>query len=160
MAAAPSTTGDEARSIVITRVIDAPRELVFKAWTTAEHLAHWWGPDGFTTTTEAFSFKAKGEWRFVMHGPDGRDYPNRIIFESIQPPARIVYNHSGDADSVPVRFHATVTLEDESGKTRLTWNMVFESEAERDRIARDFDAVEGGRQTAARLDAYVAREFL
>lgn len=66
------------RSIVATRVLDAPRELVFSAWTDQKHLAQWWGPNGFTTTTYAFDFRAGGVWRFVMHSPDGRDYENRI----------------------------------------------------------------------------------
>ena len=65
------------RSIIGTRVFDAPRELVFSAFTDPEHLAQWWGPDGFTMTTSAFDFRPGGVWRFVMHGPDGRDYQNR-----------------------------------------------------------------------------------
>src|SRR5438128_4540492 len=59
------------REIVITRVVDAPRELVFEAFTEVRHLSRWWGPEGFTTTTRAFEFRVGGEWDFVMHGPDG-----------------------------------------------------------------------------------------
>jgi uncharacterized protein YndB with AHSA1/START domain len=91
------------RSIIGTRVFDAPRELVFSAWTDPKHLAQWWGPDGFTTTTSAFEFRAGGVWRFVMHGPDGRDYENRITFDEIVPPERIVYHHGGGDDVEPVR---------------------------------------------------------
>ena len=79
------------RSIVGTREFDAPRALVFSAWTDAKHLAQWWGPNGFTTTTYTFDFRPGGIWRFVMHGPDGRDYQNLITFEEIVPPERIVY---------------------------------------------------------------------
>src|SRR5437879_5935817 len=79
------------RSIVGTRVFDAPRALVFSAWTDPKHLAQWWGPNGFTTTTHAFDFRPGGVWRFVMHGPDGRDYQNRIIFDEIVPPEHIAY---------------------------------------------------------------------
>ena len=67
------------RSIIGTRVFDAPRELVFSAFTDPKHLAEWWGPNGFTTTTHAFDLRPGGKWRFVMHGPDGRDYQNLII---------------------------------------------------------------------------------
>ncbi len=74
------------REIVITRLIAAPPELVFEAWTDPEHLAAWWGPDGFTTTTTALDMRPGGVWRFVMHGPDGRDYENRITFEEIVRP--------------------------------------------------------------------------
>jgi uncharacterized protein YndB with AHSA1/START domain len=93
------------RSIVGTRVFDAPRELVFAAWTEPQHLSQWWGPDGFTTTTHAFEFRAGGVWRFVMHGPDGRDYENRITFDEIVPPERIVYHHGGGGDVEPVQFN-------------------------------------------------------
>jgi uncharacterized protein YndB with AHSA1/START domain len=66
------------RSIIGSRVLDAPRELVFKAFTDPQHLAAWWGPDGFSLTTHSFDFRVGGVWRFVMHGPDGRDYQNRV----------------------------------------------------------------------------------
>jgi uncharacterized protein YndB with AHSA1/START domain len=66
---AQSATAD--REIVISRVISAPRELVFEAFTEVRHLSRWWGPEGFTTTTWAFEFRVGGEWIFVMHGPDG-----------------------------------------------------------------------------------------
>ncbi|MGI8527779.1 MAG: SRPBCC domain-containing protein [Pseudolabrys sp.] len=67
------------------------RALVFSAWTDPKHLAQWWGPNGFTTTTSQFEFRVGGVWRFVMHGPDGRDYQNRVTFEQIVPNERIVY---------------------------------------------------------------------
>jgi uncharacterized protein YndB with AHSA1/START domain len=147
---------EEARSIVIERLIGAPRELVFSAFTTAEHLAHWWGPTGFSITTFAFEFRVGGVWRFVMHGPDGRDFQNRLVFEAIEPPARIVSRHGGDA--LEFATHETrITLEPEGDKTRLTWRLVFASIAERDRIAREYGAVEGGQQTVGRLADYVAR---
>src|ERR1700739_1087034 len=75
------------RSIIGTRVFDAPRDLVFSVWTDPKHLAQWWGPNGFTTTTYSFDFRPGGTWRFVMHGPDGRDYQNLINFEEIIRPS-------------------------------------------------------------------------
>ena len=74
------------RSLITARVFAAPRALVWAAWTAPEHLARWWGPIGFSTTTHAFDFRPGGVWRFVMHGPDGRDYQNRIAFEEIVNP--------------------------------------------------------------------------
>ena len=79
---------DDPLAIAGTRLLDAPRELVWKVWTDPKHLAQWWGPDGFRTTTSAYECKPGGVWRFVMHGPDGRDYENRIIFEVVEPPKR------------------------------------------------------------------------
>ena len=91
-------------------VLDAPRELVFSAFTDPKHLAQWWGPNGFTTTTHAFEFRPGGVWRFVMHGPDGRDYQNRITYEEIVRPERIVYRHGGGDDVEPVQFTQTVDV--------------------------------------------------
>lgn len=157
-AATAASEPEEARSIVIVRLIGAPRERVFEAFTTAEHLAHWWGPTGFSITTSAFEFEVGGVWRFVMHGPDGRDYQNRLVFEAIEAPGLIVSRHGGDGDdALEFASHETrITLEAEGDKTRLTWRLVFVSVAERDRIAREYGAVEGGQQTVGRLADYVA----
>jgi uncharacterized protein YndB with AHSA1/START domain len=145
------------RSIVGTRVFDAPRELVFSVWTDPKHLAQWWGPNGFSTTTLAFDFRPGGVWRFVMHGPDGRDYQNRVTFDEIVPPARIVYRHGGGDDVEPVQFSQTVTFEDlGNGKTRLTWHGTFPSAEERARVIKEYGADKGLAQTMARLAEYVA----
>jgi uncharacterized protein YndB with AHSA1/START domain len=144
------------RSIIGIREFDAPRALVFSAWTDAKHLAQWWGPNGFTTTTSSFDFRPGGIWRFVMHGPDGRDYQNRITFEEIVPPERIVYRHGGGDDVEPVRFTQTVVFEDLAGRTRLTWRSDFPSAAERDRVIKEYGADKGLTQTMARLAEFVS----
>lgn len=114
--------------IVNTRVIPASPELVCNAWTNPEHLALWWGPDGFTNTFQEFDLRPGGKWVFVMHGPNGEDYPNKIEFVEIGP-ERIVLRHLG----APY-FQLTATFEDLEGKTRLTWRQRFEN-------ADEFDAV-------------------
>ena len=81
---APASTAD--REILLTRIFDAPRELVFNAWTDPKQIVQWWGPRGFTTTTYEMDVKPGGVWRFVMHGPDGRDYENRITFDEVVRP--------------------------------------------------------------------------
>lgn len=144
------------RELVITRDFDAPRALVFDAWTDARHLARWWGPNGFTTTTASIDVRPGGQWRFVMHGPDGRDYPNLITYLEILRPERIVYKHGGEAGLEDVSFQTTVTFAEVGGKTRVTLRMLFDTAAERDRVAREYGAEEGGRQTLARLAGYVA----
>jgi uncharacterized protein YndB with AHSA1/START domain len=146
-----SAADEDARTIVTTRVFDAPRALVFAAWSDPKHLAQWWGPNGFTTTTHAFDMRPGGVWRFVMHGPDGRDYQNRITYDEIVKPERLVYRHSGADDVEPVQFRVAVTFEDIGGKTRLTMRALFPSAAERDRVVRDYGAAEGAKQTLARL---------
>ena len=144
------------RTIIGSRIFDAPRDLVFSAFTDPEHLAQWWGPNGFTTTTHSFEFRAGGVWRFVMHGPDGRDYQNRITFDEIVKPERIVYHHGGADDVEPVQFKTTVTFDDLGGKTRLTWRGVFPSAEERARVIREYGADTGLVETMARLGGYVA----
>jgi uncharacterized protein YndB with AHSA1/START domain len=143
------------RSIIGTRVFDAPRELVFEAFSDPRHLAQWWGPNGFTTTTHAFEFRPGGIWRFVMHGPDGRDYQNRVTYEEIVRPERIVYRHSGGDDVEPVQFTQTISFEDlGNGRTRLIWHGKFPSAEERARVIREYGADKGLVQTMARLADY------
>jgi len=140
-----------------TRVFDAPRELVWTVWTDPKHLAQWWGPTGFSTTTSAFDMRPGGVWRFVMHGPDGRDYQNRITFDEIVKPERLVYHHAGDDDVEPVQFTTTVTFEDLGGKTRLTMRGVFPSAAARDRVIKEYGADKGLVQTLERLGEYLSK---
>jgi uncharacterized protein YndB with AHSA1/START domain len=146
------------RSIIGTRIFDAPRALVFSAFTDPKHLAQWWGPDGFTTTTSQFEFRAGGIWRFVMHGPDGRDYQNRITFDEIAPNERIAYRHAGGDDVEPVQFKQVLTFEDLSGKTKLTWHSTFPSAEERARVIKEYGADKGLVQTMARLAEFVAAQ--
>ncbi len=107
------------REIVTTRLFDAPRQLVFEAWTDPKHVAQWWGPRGFTNTIHEMDVRPGGVWRLTMHGPDGVDYPNRIVFTEVVKPERLVYDH-GSREGDPGEFHVTVTFAEESGKTRLT----------------------------------------
>ena len=147
---------DEARTIVQTRVFNAPRELVFEAWTTPEHVAQWFGPEGFTTTTHAMDVRAGGEWRFIMHGPDGTDYPNHIWYDEVTPPERMAYRHGGD-DGI-VSFSVTVTVEEIGAQTRLTMVSLFPTAEARDFVVEKYGAIEGGRQTLARLAQYVEKQ--
>ncbi len=87
--------GTTDREIVITHVINATRERVWEAWTDPIHVQQWWGPNGFTTTVQEMNVRPGGAWRFIMHGPDGVDYPNKIVYEEIVKPERLVYVHGG-----------------------------------------------------------------
>jgi uncharacterized protein YndB with AHSA1/START domain len=146
-----SSTAD--REIVTTRLIDAPRELVYEAFTDAKHVGHWFGPDGFTTTTQSMDVRLGGQWIFVMRGPDGTDWPNVVTYQEVSPPSRLRYLH-GD-DKAPDMFNVIVTFDDEGGKTALTMRAVFKTAAAREFVIRERGAVEGGQQTIGRLEQYV-----
>jgi uncharacterized protein YndB with AHSA1/START domain len=151
MMTSTSTTTD--REIVTTRLIDAPRALVFQAWTDPKHIAQWFGPDGFVTTTHAMDVRPGGVWRFTMRGPDGKDWPNVVTYEQVIAPERLVYLHGDDKE--PDMFHNTVTFDDQDGKTALTMRAVFKTAAAREFVVRERGAIEGGQQTIARLEQYV-----
>ena len=147
-----SSTAD--REIVIARVIGAPRELVFEAFTDARHLSRWWGPDGFTTTTRAFEFRVGGVWDFVMHGPDGTDYQEWISWTEIVPPARIALLH-GETRDDPNAFESVLTFERDGAATRIEMRTVFPTREMRDQAVEKYHAIEGGQQTLSKLAAYV-----
>lgn len=140
------------REISNERIFDAPRELVWDAWTDPKHISQWWGPIGFTTTTKTFEFQPGGQWIHTMHGPDGTDYPNEITFKVIEKPGRIEYEHG----NCPL-FYTTVLFEDLGNKTKLKMKMLFASSEERDNTAQEFGAVEGLQQTLGRLEEFLAK---
>ena len=150
----PAASPTAEREIVISRVIAAPRELVFEAFTEVRHLAAWWGPNGFTTTTQAFEFRAGGEWVFVMHGPDGTDYDEWISWTEITPPERIRLLH-GERRGDPNAFESVLTFAAEGVATRLEMRTVFPTKELRDQAVEKYHAVEGGQQTLSNLAAYV-----
>jgi uncharacterized protein YndB with AHSA1/START domain len=144
------------REIAATRLFDAPRELVWKTWTDPAHIAKWWGPNGFTTTITSMELKPGGVWRYVMHGPDGRDYPNKVTYLEVVEPARLVYNLGGDEDVEAVSHHVTVTFTDSGGKTRIDMRMVFASAEARAHVIETYGAFEGLKQHLGRLEEYLA----
>src|SRR6201986_1785937 len=129
--AAQSATAD--REMGISRVIDAPRGLVFEAFTEVRHLCRWWGPDGFTTTTRAFEFRVGGEWDFEMRGPDGTDYQEWISWTEIVPPERIAMVH-GEFRGDPNAFESTLTFTPDGTATRLEMHTVFPTKEMRDEV--------------------------
>src|SRR5580704_6751798 len=94
------------RELVLSRTLNAPAELVWEAWTKPEHIANWWGPNGFTNTINKMDIRPGGEWDLVMHGPDGTDYKNKSIFKEVVHHKKLVYQHV----SAP-KFTATIDFE-------------------------------------------------
>lgn len=142
------------REIAISRTIHAPRETVWLAFTRAESLDSWWGPNGFVTITHAFDFRVGGRWEFTMRGPDGTEYPNRIEYRAIEKLTRMEFEHS-DGDRGTIRFQSSITLEDDEDGTVVTLRVVFDTAEERERKEREVGARKGGEQTLGRLALYI-----
>lgn len=138
------------REIVTTRIVDAPRDRVFKAWSDPGQLALWWKPTGFTNTFHEFDLRPGGAWRFVMRAPDDIDYQNESVFVEIVKPERIVFDHITGP-----RFTLAASFEDLGRKTRVTFRQVFQSAALRDKVVAF--AVEANEQNLDRLEAQLAR---
>jgi len=141
------------RELTISRLLNAPRELVWEVWTKAEHIKNWWGPTGFTNTIFSMEVKPGGVWDFIMHGPDGTDYKNKSIYKEIIKPERIVFEH------VSPKFIATITFEEKNGKTLLTWNMLFETKEQFEKVVKTFKADEGLKQNIVKLEDYLKAQF-
>jgi len=139
------------RELTIERVFNAPRELVFQAWSKPEHVAQWWGPRGFMLPTCEMEFRAGGRFRLVMRGPDGKDYAFQGAYLEIVEPQRIVFQGTIH-DEPGHQVWTTVTFAEEAGKTKLTVQQTYSFESDATR-----GAPEGWRQTLDRLGEYLAR---
>jgi uncharacterized protein YndB with AHSA1/START domain len=138
---------------VVTRTVDAPREVVWKVWTDPAHAGAWWGPNGFTTTTKTMDVRVGGMWLFTMHGPDGTDYPNKITYREVVRPERLAYIHGDDVDAD--QFRTVVTFSEDGERTRVRMVATFPSVAIRDELAARVGAVEGGAQHLDNAAAYI-----
>ena len=145
------------REIRATRILNAPRELVFEVWTDPAHIVKWWGPNGFTNTIHKMDVRPGGTWDFIMHGPDGTDYPNLIKYVEVVKPERLVFDHGSGQENDPAQFHVTVTFEDLGDeRTKLTMVMLFKTAADRDFVVTEYGALDGNKQTMDKLEAYLA----
>jgi uncharacterized protein YndB with AHSA1/START domain len=148
----PAATAD--REIVLSRVFDAPRALVYRAFTDPAQVGQWWGPYGCTTTIHEMDVRPGGVWRFVMHAPNGVDYVNVSRFHEVVEPERLVYTHASGDPNDP-GFEVTVTFEEEGNRTRLTLRQLHATPESREYVIREYNAVELGNQTLNRLAEYL-----
>ena len=145
----------ESRSLTISRLFNAPIELVWKVWTGPEHIRNWWGPNGFTNTIFKMDVKPGGEWDFIMHGPDGTNYKNKSVFKEIVKHKKIVYEHVSGP-----KFLATIEFESQNDKTFLKWHMLFETAEEFIQTVKTFKADEGLKQNIEKLQAYLEKHLV
>lgn len=152
-----TTTGNTAnREVIITRLLNAPRELVFTVWTQPEHLEKWWGPDGFTTSLISMDARPGGKLEFTMFGM-GMAFPNVIVYKEVVKPERLVYTHGSGKENDPGEFEVTVTFEAEGAKTRLTMHSVFKTAEARNFVVNEYGAIERGNETVNHLEEYLAK---
>ena len=143
--------GDPAsRTIGATRMLNAPRELVWRVFTEPEHVKQWWGPNGFTNTIHEMNVEVGGEWNFTMHGPDGTDYRNEIKYEAIEKPWLLVFTHGPTP-----KFKTIVEFADHGETTEMKWRGVFDTSEDYSRAVNTFGAIEGQKQTLDRLQDYL-----
>ncbi len=150
--------------LVITRIFDAPRQLVWEAWTQPEHISQWWGPQGFQTKVLKMEFKPGGEWRYVMTSPKGDEYPVIGRFEEIHAPEKIVsvddfgeeYKAIMDASKLPQKVTTTALFEEVEGKTRLT--LIMTHLTEEDKIKHEkMGAIHGWNASLDNLIMYLQK---
>lgn len=146
-----SKTAD--REIIISRLLNAPVNLVWEVWTNPEHIKNWWGPNGFTNTIHSMDVKSGGEWNLTMHGPDGTDFKNKSVFKEIIKHKKIVYQHVSSP-----KFLATVEFESQREKTMIKWHMLFESKEQFIQVVKTFKADEGLKQNIDKLDHYLTTQ--
>jgi uncharacterized protein YndB with AHSA1/START domain len=150
-----NTFQQEGNIIIHTRILDAPRDLVWEVWTNPEHIKEWWGPNGFSLTTKSMHVAAGQVWDFVMHGM-GQDWDNKIEYIEVQKPSLLTYKHSG-AENEDYNFTVSVSFEEVDGKTLLTMKSIFKSKEIIDELNRQVNAIEGGKQTLNRMENYIKR---
>ena len=138
------------REMSITRTLKVPRELVWKVWTSPEHVKYWWGPDGFTNTISQMDVRPDGVWEFIMHGPDGTDYKNKHIYKEVMKPEKLVLQHVTGP-----KFLMTVTFEEHGDQTLVRIHSLFESAEQLQEVVKVFKADEGMRQNAERMEIYL-----
>ena len=144
-----SSTAD--RELRLSRKLNAPIDLVWEVWTQPEHIANWWGPDGFTNTIHTMEVVPGGEWDLVMHGPDGTNYKNKSVFKEIILYKKLVYEHITGP-----KFVATVEFQEQGDQTLITWHMLFDTVEEFVQTVKTFKADEGLRQNIEKLDVYLS----
>jgi len=141
------------RTMVLTRIIHAPRDVVWGAWMNPKTLPQWWGPDGFTCQTERIDLRSGGEWVFDMIAPDGTIFPNHHLYRDVQPDRYLAYTLLAGEDG-PKHADAWVTFDDRDGATAVTLGMVFDTTADYQK-AKGFGADALGHQTLGKLARFI-----
>ncbi len=146
----PKSSNTPDRELHISRLFDAPIDLVWEVFTTPGNIKNWWGPNGFTNTIHKMDVRPGGEWDFIMHGPDGTDYENKNVYKEVVKHERIVFDHV----SAPKHI-TTIVFTAQGEKTLIDWHMLFESKEQFEQVVKTFKADEGLKQNLEKLQVYM-----
>jgi len=142
----------EENVLIHTRILDAPRDLVWEVWTTPAHIKEWWGPNGFSLTIKSMKVEPGKIWDSIMHGM-GRDWDSKVEYVEVKRPSLLSYKHFGESEAY--NFFVSVSFEEVEGKTLLTMKSTFKSKAIIEELNRKVNAIEGSKQTLNRLENYL-----
>ena len=141
---------EDNRKLQSTTLLKFPIDLVWEVWTNPEHIANWWGPNGFTNTIHKMDFLEDGEWNLTMHGSDGKNYPNKSIFKEILPFEKIVFEHFNP------HFITTVLFQSQNSETVLDWSLLFDTEEMFDIVVKAHKADQGQKENLEKLEKYLS----
>ena len=142
------------RELTISRLVNAPRSLVWDVWTQPEHIRHWWGPNGFRSSILEMDVQPGGVWDFIMHGPDGTDYKNKSVYKEVVKYEKLVYDHISGP-----KFQFTVTFTGQGNQTLISIQMLFDTPEQLDAVVKTFNAAEGLKQNMDKLDVYLVKGY-
>jgi uncharacterized protein YndB with AHSA1/START domain len=148
---------NKSNELKIIRIFDAPLKAVWDAWTVPEQVSQWWGPRGFTITTQSKDIKTGGHWHYIMHGPDGVEYISKTQYLEVEKYAKLVYDHGGDDEQKPL-FRVTALFSESGGKTKLDMTMTLPTPEAAEQTRR-FVKKAGGESTWDRLAEYLEKEM-
>jgi uncharacterized protein YndB with AHSA1/START domain len=140
------------RELRATRNFHAPLELVYRMWTEPEHIVQWWGPRGFTNTIQKMDVRPGGEWLLIMHGPDGRDFPNHYLYEEVIPNQRLVLSHVNWP-----QHRKYVTFTESKGETQVSIRMLFDSVADHNKVVAEYGAAKGLIENLDKLQEHLSK---
>jgi len=147
-----NTFKQEGNILIHTRILDAPRDLVWEVWTTPEHIKEWWGPNGFSLTTKSMNVEPGKTWDSIMHGWE-KDFVSKVEYVEVKKPSLLCYKHYGESEDYD--FTVSVLFEEVEEKTLLTMKSIFKSKAIIEELNRKVNAIEGAKQTLNRLENYI-----
>lgn len=156
-----ATAARSETNLTITREFDAPRDLVWKAWTEPEHISQWFGPEGFSTRIDEYELKSGGRFTYVMIGPDGKEYPGTSLFKEVTPKDRIVATDEFGDDmkaenpDLPAGMIVTETFEDLGSKTKVTISIEHLSAADKKKH-EDMGVVAGWNSSLDKFERHLA----